>query len=62
MASYWSNSQQKQLHNVQTRATVAIKKMLDDANITILYLIRTLYYCDREKYSDYILTDREGVD
>ena len=49
---YWSNSPQKQLRSVQTNATIAIKKSLDSANITIPYPIRTLYYYDQEKYND----------
>ncbi len=50
---YWCDSQQKQLRNVQTKAMIAIKKALDDAKISIPYPIRTLYYYDQEKYSDY---------
>ena len=56
---YWSNSQQKQIRNVQTRATIAIKKALDGANISIPYPIRTLYYYDQEKYNDYVPTNKE---
>ncbi len=54
---YWSNSQQKQLRNVQTRAMIAIKKALDDASISVPYPIRTLYYYDQEKYNDYFPAD-----
>lgn len=50
---YWCNSQQKQTRNVQTKATIAVKKALDDANISIPYPIRTLYYYDQDKYNDY---------
>lgn len=50
---YWTNPQQKQLRNVQTRAMIAIKKVFDDADISIPYPIRTLYYYDQEKYNDY---------
>ncbi len=56
---YWSNSPQKQLRNVQTKAMIAIKKALDDAEISIPYPIRTLYYYDQEKYSDYFPTKLE---
>ncbi|MEL6442280.1 MAG: mechanosensitive ion channel family protein [Cyanobacteria bacterium J06621_8] len=49
---YWSNSPQKQIRHVQTRAIVAIKKALDEASISIPYPIRTLYYYDQEKYQD----------
>ena len=51
---YWTNPQQKQLRNVQTRAMMAIKEALDNANISIPYPIRTLYYYDQEKYNDYL--------
>ena len=50
---YWSDSHQKQSRKVQTTATIAIKKALDDANISIPYPIRTLYYYDQDKYNDY---------
>ena len=50
---YWSNSQQKQLRKVQTQAMIAIKKALDEADISIPYPIRTLYYYDQEKYNDF---------
>ena len=49
---YWSSSPQKQLRNVQTLAIIAIKKALDEADISIPYPIRTLYYYDQEKYND----------
>ena len=49
---YWSSSPQKQLRSVQTKAIIAIKKALDEADISIPYPIRTLYYYDREKYND----------
>ena len=57
---YWSNSQQKQLRQVQTKAMIAIKKALDEAEISIPYPIRTLYYYDQEKYNDYFPADVES--
>lgn len=58
---YWTNPQQKQLRNVQTRAMVAIKKALDAADIGIPYPIRTLYYYDQEKYNDFMpINDNES--
>ncbi|MGB5632264.1 MAG: mechanosensitive ion channel family protein [Waterburya sp.] len=56
---YWSNSQQRQLRNVQTRAMIAIKQTLDQASISIPYPIRTLYYYDQEKYNDYFPVDNQ---
>ena len=32
---------------------IAIKKALDEADISIPYPIRTLYYYDQEKYNDF---------
>lgn len=55
---YWSNSQQKLTRDVQTRAAIAIKKALDGADISIPYPIRTLYYYNQEKYSDYVPADK----
>ena len=57
---YWSSSPQKQLRNVQTKAIIAIKKALDEADISIPYPIRTLYYYDQEKYNDYFPQDVEA--
>lgn len=56
---YWSNSQQKQLRKVQTKAMIAIKKALDEAEIGIPYPIRTLYYYNQEKYNDYFPINTE---
>ncbi len=57
---YWTNPQQKQLRNVQTKAMVAIKKSLDAADIGIPYPIRTLYYYDQEKYQDFMPINFNG--
>ncbi|MGK7949627.1 MAG: mechanosensitive ion channel family protein [Xenococcaceae cyanobacterium] len=51
---YWSDPKQKEVRHVQTRAIIAIKKALDEADISIPYPIRTLYYYDRDKYNDYM--------
>lgn len=50
---YWTEPQQKQVRQVQTKVMVAIKKAFDAANINIPYPIRTLYYYNQEKYQDY---------
>lgn len=59
---YWTNPQQKQLRYVQTQAMTTIKQVLDNANISIPYPIRTLYYYDQEKYQDYLPKDRQLED
>lgn len=51
---YWTDPQQKSLRQVQTRAMIAIKQSLDDANVSIPYPIHTVYHYDQEKYSDYV--------
>ncbi len=50
---YWTGSPKKQLRDVQTVAMIAIKKALDDAEISIPYPIRTVYHYNQEKYNDY---------
>lgn len=49
---YWTNSRQLQVRQAQTKAIMAIKEALDDANIGIPYPIRTLYYYNQDKYND----------
>ncbi len=51
---YWTLPQQKIVRQIQTKAIIAIKKAFDEASISIPYPIRTLYYYDQDKYSDYI--------
>lgn len=51
---YWTLPQQRNVRRIKTLAIMAIKKAFDDASISIPYPIRTLYYYDQEKYTDYI--------
>lgn len=51
---YWTNPRQPQVRQVQTKAIIAIKQALDEANISIPYPIPTLYYYNQEKYNDYV--------
>ena len=51
---YWTAPQMKEVRHVQTKAVIAIKKAFDQAEINIPYPIRTLYYYDQEKFSDYL--------
>ena len=51
---YWTHPRQPQVRQIQTRAIIAIKEALDDANIGIPYPIRTLYFYNQDKYNDYI--------
>ena len=51
---YWTAPQMKEVRHVQTKAVIAIKKAFDQAEISIPYPIRTLYYYNQEKYSDYL--------
>ena len=51
---YWTHPRQPQVRQIQTRAIIAIKEALDDANIGIPYPIRTLYFYNQDKYNDFI--------
>lgn len=57
---YWTYPEQKEVRHVQTRAIIAIKKALDEADISIPYPIRTLYYYDQDKYNDYFPDSDRG--
>ena len=50
---YWTYSRQPQVRQIQTKAIIAIKQALDQANIGIPYPIRTLYFFNQEKYNDF---------
>lgn len=54
LVRYWTAAEQKDVRRTQTKAILAIKKALDDADISIPYPIRTLYFYDQDKYSDYL--------
>ena len=49
---YWTIPRQPEVRQVQTKAILAIKKALDDADIGIPYPIRTLYFYNQDRYSD----------
>lgn len=51
---YWTEPQQAQVRRTQTKAIVAVKKAFDQADIGIPYPIRTLYFYNQDKYSDFI--------
>ena len=57
MVRYWTNPQQKQLRNVQTKVMLAIKQALDKADISIPYPIRTVYHYDQQQYNEYFQRD-----
>lgn len=60
LVRYWTGSEQKEVRQTQTRAIMAIKKALDDADIGIPYPIRTLYFYDQDKYNDDMAALEEG--
>jgi small conductance mechanosensitive channel len=49
---YWTAPQKREVRHVQTKAILAIKKALDEANINIPYPIRTLYFYNQQKFND----------
>ncbi|MGF1491240.1 MAG: mechanosensitive ion channel family protein [Microcoleaceae cyanobacterium] len=53
LVRYWTVPQQKEVRRTKTQVILAIKSAFDQADISIPYPIRTLYFFDQEKYSDY---------
>lgn len=51
---FLADPRQPKVRQIQTRAIIAIKDALDDANIGIPYPIRTLYFYNQDKYKDHI--------
>ncbi|MGB3531934.1 MAG: mechanosensitive ion channel family protein [Microcoleaceae cyanobacterium] len=49
---YWTQPQQKAVRTIKTQAMVAIKTALDQADISIPYPIRTLYFYNQDQYND----------
>lgn len=47
MVRYWTLPQQAEVRRTQTRAIIAIKAALDQADISIPFPIRTLYFADQ---------------
>ncbi|NJK39765.1 MAG: mechanosensitive ion channel family protein [Oscillatoriales cyanobacterium RM2_1_1] len=52
LVRYWTAPRQKGVRQAQTKAIIAIKSALDQAEISIPYPIRTLYFYNQEKYVD----------
>lgn len=50
---YWTAPQQAQVRRIQTRAIMAIKAAFDEADVTIPYPIRTLYFFDQQRFNDH---------
>lgn len=57
---YWTTPRQPEVRRVQTMAIISIKKAFDKENISIPYPIRTLYFYNQDKYSDYLPTNSGG--
>ena len=49
---YWTKPQKRSVRRIQTQVVVALKQACDEADISIPYPIRTVYYFDQEKFSD----------
>jgi len=50
---YWTRPEIVHVRRTQTRVMTAIKQAFDRESISIPYPIRTLYFYDQEKYSDF---------
>ncbi|MDY7022462.1 MAG: mechanosensitive ion channel family protein [Cyanobacteriota bacterium] len=65
LVRYWTQPQQRRVRTVKTKAIIAIKKAFDQADISIPYPIRTLYFYNQDGYNDYIptsTTDNSSTD
>ena len=58
---YWTQPEQKAVRQTQTQAILSIKQCLDRADINIPYPIRTVYFYNQDKYSDFMPGDRDGM-
>ncbi len=58
---YWTQPEQKSVRQTQTQAILSIKQCFDRADINIPYPIRTLYFYNQDKYSDFMPSDRDGM-
>lgn len=60
MVRYWTQPQIVSVRRTKTQVMTVIKQAFDQADITIPYPIRTLYYFDQEKYNDYLPATGNG--
>ncbi len=49
---YWTKPHMQKVRQAQTKAIVAIKQALDQAEISIPYPIRTLYFYNQQRFAD----------
>lgn len=57
---YWTMPRQHEVRRVKSSAIVAIKKAFDQADISIPYPIRTLYYYNQERFNDHYPSQKES--
>ena len=57
---YWTTPRQQEVRRVKSAAIVAIKKAFDQADISIPYPIRTLYYYNQERFNDHYPSQRDS--
>ena len=53
VARYWTHPEQKCVRRIRTQVIVAIKQAFDEADISIPYPIRTLYFYNQDEFSDF---------
>jgi small-conductance mechanosensitive channel len=53
MVRYWTLPQKVQVRQTRTRAIIALKEACEQANISIPYPIRTLYYYNPQQDGDH---------
>lgn len=58
---YWTSPEQREVRRVQTLAILAIKKAFDEADITIPYPIRTVYFYNQTQFDEYLPLEEENL-
>ncbi|MEM9805222.1 MAG: mechanosensitive ion channel family protein [Cyanobacteria bacterium P01_D01_bin.56] len=53
VARYWTHPEQKCVRRIRTQVIMAVKQAFDEADISIPYPIRTLYFYNQDKFSDF---------
>lgn len=59
---YWTLPQKREVRHTRTRLIMAIKQAFDEADISIPYPIRTLYFYNQDNYRDYLPANNNASD
>ncbi|MBE9169901.1 mechanosensitive ion channel family protein [Pleurocapsales cyanobacterium LEGE 06147] len=59
---YWTLPQKREVRHTRTRVIMAIKQAFDEADISIPYPIRSIYFYNQDKYNDYLPASNNAAD